>query len=233
MAVEVNFAADVAGRNRGQADARCPHVIFRNVLGAETVAGLLDHVAARRKDFRSAVVRNRSSGLRRVDYGLRNCSYLTDLGPFEAPIKTFVHNIADQTLTQLHLVEPAVEPRDFEITVYRDGEHFGAHIDTDERLEQARILSCVYYFAATPRRFTGGELRLHGLPTLSAKKGGAPAPFVDVVPETDTLIAFPSWLRHEVLPVRVPSGVWADGRFTINCWIHRVSPPAGETSAAP
>lgn len=42
--------------------------------------------------------------------------------------------------------------------------------------------------------------------------------------ETDTLMFFPSWLRHEVLLVRVPSGAWVDSRFTVNCRIHRVNP---------
>jgi SM-20-related protein len=223
-----NRLADPANRPHAQADARCPHVVFRNVLGAATVAGLLDFVAARQADFIPRVLRNRETGQLRVDYDILDCVYLMDLGPFEASIKTFVRNIAAQALAQLHLNEPDVEPKEFEFSAYRDGGHFGAHIDTDERLGRVRVLSCVYYFAARPRRFSGGELRIYGFPTLSAGMAGGPPAFVDVVPETDTLVAFPSWLRHEVLPVQVPSGAWADGRFTINCWIHRVSPSAGD-----
>jgi hypothetical protein len=223
MAVGSEFAIGSAGGGRGQAHAHCPHVIFRDVLGAETVAGLLDYAAAREKDFTPGVLRNRETGKQRVDYALQDSVYLMDVGAFEAPIKSLARAIAPQALIQLNLNEPNAEPREFEITAYGDGGHFAAHIDTDERLHRVRILSCVYYFAATPRRFSGGELRLHGFPTLSGKSKAAPLPFVDIVPETDTLVAFPSWLRHEVLPVRVPSGAWADRRFTINCWVHRVS----------
>jgi Rps23 Pro-64 3,4-dihydroxylase Tpa1-like proline 4-hydroxylase len=125
------------------------------------------------------------------------------------------------------LVEPALEPKEFTIHGYRDGSRFGAHLDTSEQLARVRVLSCVYYFAVTPRRFSGGELRLYGLPTLSSVQNNRPPAFVDIVPETDTLVVFPSWLCHEVLPVHVPSGAWLDGRFTINCWLHRVAPPAG------
>jgi SM-20-related protein len=230
MAAEASIAADIATRCGGQMQGRCPHLVFHDVLGAETVASLLAYVAARERDFRPSVVRSRESGEQRVDYSLRDCVYLMDLGTFEAPIKTVVRDIAAQALTQLRLIEPASEPRDFEITAYGDGGHFAAHIDTDERLKRVRILSCVYYFAATPRRFSGGELRLHGFPTLPGKAKVVPPPFVDIMPETDTLVVFPSWLRHEVLPVRVPSGAWADRRFTVNCWIHRVSPSAGDAS---
>jgi Rps23 Pro-64 3,4-dihydroxylase Tpa1-like proline 4-hydroxylase len=210
--------------------ARCPHIVFRDVLGAERVAALLAHVSARRDDFTPAMIRNRRSGERLVDRDVRDCLYLRDLGVFEEPIKAFVSAIADRAVTMLGLIEPCVEPTEFEIAAYGDGGRFGAHIDTDERLGRVRVLSCVYYFAATPRRFSGGELRLYGFPTLS--RAAAAAPSVDIHPDADTLVVFPSWLRHEVLPVRVPSGAWADGRFTINCWIHRLSPSPGTTGAS-
>lgn len=221
MTAETDIVADLP--HRSGASGCCPHLIFRNVLGADTVAGLLDFVAARQNDFVPRVLRNRDSGKIRVDYDISDCLYLMDLGIFRGSIETFVHQIAAQALAELHLNAPMVQPREFELSAYRDGDHFGAHIDTDERLDRVRVLSCVYYFALTPRRFSGGELRLHGFPTLATVKTGRPPPFVDVTPETDTMVIFPSWLSHEVLPVRVPSGNWADGRFTINCWIHRAS----------
>jgi Rps23 Pro-64 3,4-dihydroxylase Tpa1-like proline 4-hydroxylase len=198
--------------------------MFHDVLGADTVASLLDYVAAREKDFTSRVVRNRESGKTRVDRDLLDCVYLMDIGAFRASVEAFVRRIAAHALARLHLNVPAFEPREFELSAYRDGDHFGAHIDTDERLGRVRVLSCVYYFAATPRRFSGGELRLHGLPTLSGSKADGEPPFVDIVPETDSFVVFPSWLRHEVLPVRVSSKEWLDSRFTINCWIHRGQP---------
>ena len=77
----------------------------------------------------------------------------------------------------------------------------------------------------------GGELRLFAFPGKNGADAGAP-PFVDVAPETDTFVAFPSWMRHEVLPVRVRSGAWADRRFAINCWIHRVAGRAPIAGAA-
>jgi hypothetical protein len=187
------------------------------------VASLLDYVAARQADFKPAVVRDRGSGERRVDSGVRSSLSLADLGPFNAPIKSYASGIAESALRLFNISEPAVEPAVVDIAAYRDGDRFGAHIDTNERLKSVRVLSCVYYFSPTPRRFSGGELRLYGLPTLS--KAAAPA-FVDIVPETDTLVVFPSWMRHEVLPVSVPSGAWMDSRFSLNCWLHRTNPSA-------
>jgi Rps23 Pro-64 3,4-dihydroxylase Tpa1-like proline 4-hydroxylase len=205
------------------ADLRCPHVIFRNVMGAEYVEALLGYVADRQDDFRPARTHNRKTGHSFVDLKVRDCLIFKDLGAFKNPIKSFIAAISDQALEALHLIEPEVEPKEFEIIAYGDGGHFGDHVDLRTGLERVRVLSCVYYFAATPRRFGGGELRLYGFPKRSIA-GTEPPPlsFVDVEPDTDTLVVFPSWLRHKVLPVRVPSGAWADRRYTINCWVNRV-----------
>jgi SM-20-related protein len=201
------------------------HLVFRDVLGSQAVAALLDHVSARQVDFRPKVLRNRETGKNRVDRERLDGVYLSQVGACETAIAGFVRGIAPRAITELRLNEPDADFRECEISAYADGGHFCAHIDTDERVGRVRILSCVYYFAMTPRRFYGGELRLYGFPTLSAEGRSATASFVDVTPETDTLVVFPSWLRHEVLPVRVPSRAWMDSRFTINCWIHRAGAP--------
>jgi SM-20-related protein len=207
-----------------QAAARCPHLIFHDVLGAERVAALLDYVAERHADFKASPVRNRKSGDRFVDKNFRDCVSLLDLGAFEAPMRAFANAVTPQALDAFNLVEPHVELREFTMMAYGDRGYFRVHIDTDERVNRVRLLSFVYYFATAPRRFEGGQLRLHGFPVIFPGKAAGPAPSVDVQPDTDSLVVFPSWLRHEVLPVRVESGAWMDGRFTIGCWLHRKLP---------
>ena len=198
-----------------------PFLAYQDILGAEYVSGLLDHVVSRQADFRTGQMRNRETGEVIADSVLRDAVYLNDLGAFLGPIKAFVSAIAGPALKALHLNEPEVEPKEFIITAYRDGGHIGEHIDTYERSERVRVLSCVYYFAATPRRFSGGELRLYSFPKGPAVEQRSSASFLDIEPRTDTLVVFPSWIRHQVMPVRVPSGAWLDSRFTINCWMHR------------
>jgi SM-20-related protein len=225
----------IIGANQGielpEVDSRCPYVIFRDVLGADCVSGLLEHVVDRQRDFQVGRMHKRQTGETFVDPKVRLSFYLRDLGAFAGPIKAFVAAITGPALSALHLVEPRVEPKEFEITAYPDGGHIGEHIDTKTSGKRVRVLSCVYYFAATPRRFSGGALRLYSLPSFSRKSDEAAAlSFVDVQPDTDTLIVFPSWINHQVLPVRVPSGAWVDSRFTINCWVHRASgSPAGNS----
>jgi len=226
MRLQVQSTRPGCGTAEGGGAARCPHVVLRQVLGPETVAGLLEHVGAREAAFRPAVVRNRISGKRRVDHDRRSSVSITDLGPFAQPFLSAIDRLVIPALSKLQIVEPAVTPRELEINAYGDGGRFAAHIDTNEQAHRVRVISCVYYFARTPRPFIGGELRIFGLPTLSATKPGALDAYVDVSPDTDTLVFFPSWIRHEVRPVHVASGAWLDSRFTLNCWLHRLDPAA-------
>jgi SM-20-related protein len=208
--------------------ARCPHLIFRDVLGSSMVEALLAHVERHQDDFRPAVIRSRRTGEARVEPRQRNCLFLRDLGPCRPALETFVRGAAPEMLSGLQLGE-TVEPREFEICAYGEGSHFGTHVDTNELADRVRVISCIYYFSRMPRAFTGGELRLHGLPLPSASREPVS---VDIEPACDTLVAFPSWLRHEVLPVHVPSDKWSDCRFSINCWMLR-APPAAAATAAP
>lgn len=197
------------------------HILFRNVFGARMVAALLDYVAARQPDFRAADSRPRRSADRNIDPAVRQCLTLSELGPYEDVLATFLAGVSSDLLTRLGVDESKVEPMEFELSSYADGGHFRLHTDTLANRDHVRIVSCAYYFSVTPRRFEGGELRLHGEGAYS-----------DIEPVTDTLVAFPSSLRHEVLPIRSTSTEWIHRRFSINCWLHRTSPSA-HTSMAP
>jgi SM-20-related protein len=214
---------DLQDRFTWSAAKRCPYGTLHDALGAATVSALLDYVGARQTEFRPGLVRSRRTGEHGPNPSLRDSLFMPNLGPFKPQIESVMHAIAPVALAQFGLIEPAVEPREFEFACYGDGGYFRMHVDTTDRLDRIRILSCVYYFAATPPRFSGGELRLRGFPDPSH---GAAGPVVDITPETDMLVIFPSWLEHEVLPVHVPSKAWRDGRFSINCWIHRASASA-------
>lgn len=102
-----------------------------------------------------------------------------------------------------------------QLTVYGDGGFYKVHTDSKGPDAARRALSWVHYFAGRlPRGWEGGELWL-----LDPAAPGAP-PTV-VVPDDGLTVFFASSLEHEVRPVRVPSGAFADGRFTINGWIWR------------
>jgi Rps23 Pro-64 3,4-dihydroxylase Tpa1-like proline 4-hydroxylase len=108
---------------------------------------------------------------------------------------------------------------EMDLVAHGDGAFFGRHFDTPigrADLDSRRIISAVYYFHALPKAFSAGALRLHSLGA-----SGQQGTFVDIPPDYDTLVFFPSMFPHEVLPVKSPSGKFLDSRFAINCWIHQ------------
>ena len=105
-----------------------------------------------------------------------------------------------------------------ELVAYGHGARFGRHADVRPNVADDkgrpridRRVSAVYYFHRSPKAFSGGQLRLHPL------MGGE---VIDIEPEQNMLVAFPSFVPHEVLPVHCPSGHFADSRFAINFWVH-------------
>jgi len=193
-----------------------PHLVLHDFLDAETVAGLLDFAAAHEADFYSTKVR---SG--RVNPAMRVSKGIRELGQYRALLKAKIINTLPMLVTRLRVNavdEPGVE---LELVAHGDGAFYKRHIDTQtaSERERIRVVSGVYYFHAQPKAFTGGALRLYAV-------GGAGDAFIDVAPQHNSLLVFPSWAPHEVMPVSCPSQRFTDSRFAINCWVYTKKPAA-------
>lgn len=199
-----------------------PHHRFRDFLAKEELEALLAHTLSSRDRFKPSTV-----GGGRVDHAIRRSERLRDLGPVEAMLR---HRLADA----LPDILPRVGARPFELTLielelaaHGEGAHFAPHIDLPVGPERRpvsgdglgthdRIVSAVLYFHREPKAFSGGALRLH---RFGAEPGAGG--HVDLEPEQNSLVVFPSWALHEVREVRCPSGRFEDRRFALNAWFCR------------
>jgi Rps23 Pro-64 3,4-dihydroxylase Tpa1-like proline 4-hydroxylase len=195
--------------------AMLPHLVLHDFLDRETVRALLDYTLAHEADFRpSAVARQKE---KQFNEDIRRSLVTWELGPFRPLLRTRMLELLPRLATELR-VTPVEDPTlELELVAHNDGGFLKSHIDTQIASESTtiRVLSGVYYFHAEPKGFSGGALRLYAI------GDGKEVPFTDVQPVHNTLLVFPSWTRHEVMPVRCPSQRFADSRFTINCWVHR------------
>jgi SM-20-related protein len=201
-----------------------PNLVLRDFLDEATVAGLLDHALAHQTDFLPTQV-----GKKGIKPNVRLSSGTRDLGNFRSILKTKILGLVPKLIADLR-VTPFEAPRlETELVVHGDGAFYKRHIDTqtahDEDVTRIRVLSGVYYFYAEPKAFTGGALRLHAI------GGNDGENFVDIEPLRNSLLVFPSWAPHEVMPVNCPSKRFIDSRFAINCWVLR--PKASIPAAAP
>ena len=143
---------------------------------------------------------------------------LRDLGPLAAMLDARMRIEAPRWTAELRSTPFETSEVELELAAHNDGAHFTLHTDTYARDQIARgdrMLSAVYYFHRQPMGFAGGALRLH---RLNAEPGDAG---LDIAPDDNSLVVFPSWGPHEVMPVECPSRVFAHSRFALNCWIYR------------
>ncbi len=198
--------------------APLPHQLVRSFLGAAWVERLLTFAVEHEASFSTSRVGDQSG---RIDLDQRRSHRLRDLGVLRPELEDRFRGALALGLDALRLQETQRELQDveLELTAHLHGDFYRPHIDTRTNPEAAsftRVMTGVYYFSATPRKFTGGTLRLFGV--LPAEMGGS---HVDVEPESDMLLLFPSWVRHEVLPVSCPGGDFGLARFAINCWFRK------------
>lgn len=197
-----------------------PYLVLRNFLKEEIVDGLLAHALAGEADFAPTKTGNaEKNGVKphiRISTGTRN------LGPFRPILKDKILKLVPDWVQQLRLTPVASPKLETELVAHNEGAFYKRHIDTQTASDpnHLRVLSGVYYFHAEPKAFTGGALRLYAI-------GGENAPFVDVEPERNSLVVFPSWAPHEVMPISCPSGRFVDSRFAVNCWVHETKPQVG------
>lgn len=125
-----------------------------------------------------------------------------------------VREIASQISKATGMPFPQEHKFETEASYYGDGAFFANHIDTiTGKQDNHRVISAIYYYSRVPKAFGGGELTLYSIDKSAS---------ITVEPEDNSMVFFPSFFPHEVLPVSVSSGLFADGRFSINCWVQRI-----------
>jgi len=195
-----------------------PYLVVNDFLSEELVARLLDHALLNEEKFAATTIRH---GV--VDASRRNSVGLRYLGPMKTKIKRRLQDVLPSLIGQLRVTPFELARIETELVAHGDGAFYKRHIDTltgdaaDDTTQ--RMISGVYYFYAEPKAFSGGALRLHafGAPDANTK-------FIDIQPQQNTLVVFPSWAIHEVRPIEVPSKRFVDSRFAINCWLRRAKP---------
>ncbi|MCS6959777.1 MAG: 2OG-Fe(II) oxygenase [Pseudanabaenaceae cyanobacterium SKYGB_i_bin29] len=131
-----------------------------------------------------------------------------------------VKQIYPHVLTYLQHPYFEVSTIECQLTMHNDGNYYRIHNDNGSPDCATRVLTYVYYFYREPKGFTGGELRLYNMKEENGYLVAADS-YTDIQPLNNSVVFFLSSVMHEVLPVRCPSRLFADSRFTINGWLRR------------
>ncbi len=191
------------------------HAVMENFLEPALVKRLLDHVDSNRDRFTPTTVRQ-SDGTR-VDPASRISLGLEDLGVCLQPLERKLRDAEPMLRAQIGMGAYVLQDIELQIAAHNDGGFFCRHSDSYKGWGIDRVISGVYYFHRQPCGFSGGALRLYPL---------TGAGHADVAPGHNSLVVFPSFVQHEVMPVVCPSGDFMDSRFAVNCWFRKTAKPA-------
>lgn len=146
---------------------------------------------------------------------LRQSLTISDFGPCRQIIRDAVAPLVDEFSREFGISLGKKRQFDGSLVAHTDGAYYKPHVDLGgPDFHRSRAISAVYYFFRTPAAFTGGDLRIFRL--------DRPGEFVDIPARDNQLVVFPAMVPHEVRPVHCPSNDFADARFALNLWIHKV-----------
>ena len=199
-----------------------PHHQYRDVLSPDELAALLDYTLSNRDRFKPSQLAGKI-----IDPTRRRSEQLSDLGPHRRLFEDKLRGISEDLFRRTGTRPFDIDHVELEVVAHNDGAHFNAHSDIPigpgrERLggdssgRHDRLLSGVFYFYREPKAFSGGQLRL-----FRFGGGEGPDDHVDLEPEQNSLVIFPSWAVHEVRTIRCPTGRFEDSRFAVDAWLCR------------
>lgn len=198
-----------------------PHRLVRDFLPQEMAEALLTWAIENEARFEPTKVGNGEA--EREDSQLRVSVSIRRFGDLKRELRRRFLEIAPSLISTLRVNPLEIVDSELELVAHRDGAFYGRHIDTRTGACKGdtdfRFLSAVYYIHRRPKAFCGGALRLHRF-----GNAGADAAFLDIEPEHNALVAFPSWAAHEVRPIGCPSGEFAHSRFAVNIWLRAPLP---------
>ena len=186
---------------------------LQNYFSEELNAEILAYAVKRQLDFKPSLIYVKGVQ-KRSD--LRISLTLKDLGPYKKIMQDSIREVIPVLTESLKITRFEIGDIDMEFAAYGDGSLFKSHIDTavHKKTENPRVISAVYYFHSNPKRFEGGNLRIHTISIGEEKEKST-----DISPDNNSFLAFPSFAPHEVRPVIAPGIDFKDWRFAINCWI--------------
>jgi SM-20-related protein len=211
VAVETDPPLSYSGQSLSDQVERAPYIRIPQFLTVEENRRVFDYAIQHQLNFvASKVVTNEA------DY--RKSMILPKFDELEIDLEGQLREILPEVFTRFGMITPPLVVFEKQLTTHNDGGYFKIHNDNGSPESASRLLTYVYYFQRDLAAFTGGQIRIYDSKVVDNTCVAADT-FVDLQPENNMVLLFPSRLLHAVMPIRCPSRQFADGRFTLNGWI--------------
>lgn len=202
-----------------------PFAEFPEIMDCRVHDAILDWTLANADKFQPALITDQRSGENVLNPERRNALTCRDFDEIRSRISTIFENHLAEIVERLRFRGDTNFEYELELSAYGDGAHFIPHVDitlgrSPDRAKldnDRRQLSAIYYYHRRPKGFSGGRLKLFGFPSTGSEEVAA----IEIEPEDNKMVVFPSWVPHQVQPVSCPGKSFKDYRFAVNCWFLR------------
>jgi Rps23 Pro-64 3,4-dihydroxylase Tpa1-like proline 4-hydroxylase len=195
-------------------------VVLDEFLAPQELEALTRFTFEREGEFETSQVVSPTEEHGIVNYEHRRSHVLMDLKEQQDIMLARIKAVLPQVLGQLGMEEFEIADVEAQITASNDGDYFHFHSDNASDQVRSRHLTFVYFFHREPRQFEGGELRIHD----ARLKDGvyvSEGSYQTIAPQQNQIVFFQCELMHEITPVKCPSQLFADSRFTLNGWLRQ------------
>jgi SM-20-related protein len=199
-----------------------PHALIPDFLTGDELATVLAFAMSHAQTFRNSGVHEvPNEGASPTGYRIRRSRVLEGAanGPMAALMMPKLQALMPKVWPLLRLNPLPLGLLECEVTAHGDGDFFAVHTDNGMPEIAHRLISYVLYFHRDdPKQFSGGHLNLyHTLFEGGVQKCGRRAAAIE--PPRNGLMVFPTFIYHEVSPIRCASTALTDQRLTLNGWL--------------
>jgi Rps23 Pro-64 3,4-dihydroxylase Tpa1-like proline 4-hydroxylase len=148
----------------------------------------------------------------------RHALVLSELSNIGELIWRRIQPFLPEVWSQLQLESGSPTLLETELLAHNHGHFSSVHRDNLQPHTTNRQISWLYYFYQDPPLFSGGELLLYD---RSPESGDEPVtqPSQAIAPQHNSIIFFPSWCWHALMPVYCSSQAFEHSQFILKGWI--------------
>jgi Rps23 Pro-64 3,4-dihydroxylase Tpa1-like proline 4-hydroxylase len=202
--------------------------VKRDFLTKGELHALTKYVMEHEPDFAPSTVIPHEGPESATDVSYRKSLVLYNLGEYTSLIQDRLLALLPNALATFKREPFPIAQFDIQLTASNHGDFFKVHQDNSSTEINHREITFVFYFHTEPKAFTGGQLKLYSSQDGAVQQSETRTAQT-ITPRQNTVVLFPSYYDHEVLPVRGPSRKLVNSRFTVNGWIMRQEAAANET----
>ena len=133
-------------------------------------------------------------------------------------MQDLVTSLAPEALNELGHPTFFISRLEAQLTAHNDNNYYKIHSDNGCSRTNNRKLTFVYYFYREPKVFTGGDLVVYDTRIEEGRLVNVGLSQV-YEPKNNSIVFFLSSYLHEVKPVKCPTLLFENSRFTVNGWI--------------